>query len=109
MFNTYYLGKVKKQFWATMDDHIGARVVFRFFFPLLKVNARRIKDAYAMANFIDQSTDYISPVQRYRIRELKSHLLVSLTSNPNQEIKKQKGGFPPHIFDFELDEDSVDE
>ena len=73
MFNTYYLGKIKKQFWATMDDHIGARVVFKFFFPLLKINARRIQDAWAMANFIVKSSDYISPVQKARLQELKSH------------------------------------
>lgn len=108
MFNTHYLGKIKKQFWDTMDDHVGARVVFKFFFPLLKMNARRIKDAWAMVNFIIMHEELRGSTKE-RLKELRNHLKKSLPTRPNEPINQLRHGYPPHIFDYELDENTADD
>lgn len=108
MFNTHYLGKIKKHFWETMDDHVGARVVFKFFFPLLKKNARRIKDAYAMTNWLIQN-GRLEGATKERLKELRTHLRKGLPTRPKEQEVQIRHGFPPEIFEYELDENSADD
>ena len=106
MFNTHYLGQIKKQFWLTMDDHIGARVVFKFFFPLMKKNAKRIMDAWAMVHWLVLHDETINGASRERLKELANHLKKSLPSDPKKKDVIIRHGYPPEIFDYELDENT---
>ena len=103
MWHTHFLGKIRKQFWDVMDDHIGAEVVFRFFFPLIKRHAKIIMDAWVMVDYLVVNAR-INEDTRQRLTELRTFLQLGLPDNPKAKPPKWLHGYPKNIFDYELDE-----